>query len=302
MPWVSGSGAGQTAGSRSTGERRRRLDHRLPATIGGLLPVYVEDATRASASSFRRSHDDELATTSRTTSRRSAMSPSRGRDRRRAREPPRHGAADLRARGPRYAAKVHGSALSYTVSPHPRFLPYASEGLEGAKAVLVGSRHTAEALLELTGVDAETRLGARRPRPPPRAPGRRHRPLSPSGRADRRHSARAFGASAKLPAGPFGRDPAAAARALADLAAADGPRALFVGKLIPQKGVDLLLAAWPLVHAEYPARGSAWSASASLEVGSPGPPATCGGSIVFAGRLEHDEVAELVGCAAHGRA
>ena len=29
-----------------------------------------------------------------------------------------------------FAAKVHGSALEYTVKPHPRFLPYADEGME----------------------------------------------------------------------------------------------------------------------------------------------------------------------------
>src|SRR5438067_8368075 len=51
-----------------------------------------------------------------------------------------------------YAVKVHGSALEYTVRPHPeRFLPYAREGLRGASCVLVGSRHTAESLWEVTG-------------------------------------------------------------------------------------------------------------------------------------------------------
>ena len=44
-----------------------------------------------------------------------------------------------------YAVKIHGSALEYTVKPHPeRFLPYAKEGLAGACGVLVGSRHTGE--------------------------------------------------------------------------------------------------------------------------------------------------------------
>src|SRR6185436_10874352 len=45
-----------------------------------------------------------------------------------------------------FAAKIHGSALEYTVKPHPRFLPYAREGMEAATCVLVGSRHTAESL------------------------------------------------------------------------------------------------------------------------------------------------------------
>src|SRR5689334_18593664 len=39
-----------------------------------------------------------------------------------------------------FAAKVHGSALEYTVKPNPRFLPYAREGMEAAAGILVGSR------------------------------------------------------------------------------------------------------------------------------------------------------------------
>ena len=62
-----------------------------------------------------------------------------------------------------FAAKIHGSALEYTVKPHPRFLPYAHEGMEAAAGVLVGSRHTAEslwaALPELPDLKEKTRLG-----------------------------------------------------------------------------------------------------------------------------------------------
>jgi len=62
-----------------------------------------------------------------------------------------------------YAVKIHGSALEYTVKPHPRFLPYAAEGLEAAKGVLVGSRHTAESLWatlpNVPGLKEKTRLG-----------------------------------------------------------------------------------------------------------------------------------------------
>src|SRR6266480_790839 len=75
-----------------------------------------------------------------------------------------------------YAVKIHGSALEYTVRPHrERFLPYAMEGLEGARGVLVGSLYTAESLWEVTGdpsLPERTRLGppgvdvhAFRPRP-----------------------------------------------------------------------------------------------------------------------------------------
>src|SRR3954470_24986532 len=62
-----------------------------------------------------------------------------------------------------FAAKIHGSALEYTVKPHPRFLPYAREGVEAAEGVLVGSRHTAEslwaALPDVSGLREKTRLG-----------------------------------------------------------------------------------------------------------------------------------------------
>jgi glycosyltransferase involved in cell wall biosynthesis len=108
-----------------------------------------------------------------------------------------------------FAAKVHGSALEYTVKPHPRFLPYAEEGMEAASGVLVGSRHTAEslwaALPDVPGLREKTRLG------PP-------------------------GVDIEV----FHPQPSAS------------PRIVFVGKLIVSKGVDLLLAAWPLVHAANP--------------------------------------------------
>jgi len=141
--------------------------------------------------------------------------------------------------------------------------------------------------------------------------------------------------------GAFARDPRAAADAISHLAAADGPRVVLVGKMIVSKGVDLLLAAWPLVHASNPGArllvvgfgeyGGAlqrlWAALAGgdveharelasqgrlLEGGPPGPLRMVGaflsdpppgyrdaaraaaGSVAFAGRLEHDEVAGLV--------
>jgi glycosyltransferase involved in cell wall biosynthesis len=62
-----------------------------------------------------------------------------------------------------FAAKIHGSALEYTVKPHPRFLPYAEEGMRAASGVLVGSGHTARslwaALPNLPNLKDKTRLG-----------------------------------------------------------------------------------------------------------------------------------------------
>jgi glycosyltransferase involved in cell wall biosynthesis len=199
-----------------------------------------------------------------------------------------------------FAAKIHGSALEYTVKPNPRFLPYAREGMEAARGVLVGSRHTAESLWatlpDVPGLREKTKLG------PPGVDTEAFRPRGPS------------------------RSPR---------------RIVFVGKLIVSKGVDLLLAAWPLVRDKHPnatleiagygeyeaglrellaaldagdlpkAREIAtagWSLEGGEERPLPilsaflaSPPAgyaeaarASAGSVEFIGRLEHDEVAELL--------
>jgi len=200
-----------------------------------------------------------------------------------------------------FAAKIHGSALEYTVKPHPRFLPYAEEGMKAATGVLVGSRHTAEslwaALPNISDLRAKTRLG------PPGVDTSTFRPLGP-------------------------RD-------------SDSSLIVFVGKLIVSKGVDLLLAAWPLVHAKHPesrlqiagygeyeaglqrllaalergdigdarevalaGRGIEGGEEKPLSILSAflaGPPEgyveaarEAAGSVELIGRLEHDEVAELL--------
>jgi glycosyltransferase involved in cell wall biosynthesis len=147
-----------------------------------------------------------------------------------------------------YAVKVHGSALEYTVRPHPeRFLPYALEGVRGAAGVLVGSRHTAESLWEVLAdepdLPARTRLG------PPGVDVHAFRP-----RERRAAAERLQGLAERLQG-------AAAASWGGEEGAADALRALdprrdrivsYVGKLIVSKGVDLLLAAWPLVVARVP--------------------------------------------------
>jgi glycosyltransferase involved in cell wall biosynthesis len=143
-----------------------------------------------------------------------------------------------------YAVKVHGSALEYTVRPEPeRFLPYAREGLAQAGAVLVGSRHTAESLWDVMGdpdLPERTRLG------PPGVDTGTFVPR-PAGEAAERLDALA----GRLEGASGGWGGAAGA---ADALRALDPRSQrivsYVGKLIVSKGVDLLLAAWPLVAAE----------------------------------------------------
>jgi glycosyltransferase involved in cell wall biosynthesis len=157
------------------------------------------------------------------------------------------GPAILARAGLRFAAKIHGSALSYTVRPYPRFLPYAREGMASAAGVLVGSRHTAESLWETVGdpaLPARTRLGP---------PGVDTELFAPLPRSEAEASLRAL--ARDLAAGPAGSEFGAhrgAAAAVKHLAAARGARVVFVGKLIVSKGVDLLLAAWPLVVRDHP--------------------------------------------------
>jgi glycosyltransferase involved in cell wall biosynthesis len=163
-----------------------------------------------------------------------------------------------------YAVKVHGSALEYTVKPEPaRFLAVAREGLAPARAVLVGSRHTALSLWR-TLADAElprrTRLGppgvdvARfAPREPERAAAGVHE-LAARLRAGATQAA----ATHELEPEPqpdgdvFARDLLGAACAIEQLDPERDALVAFVGKLIVSKGIDLLLAAWPLVLESVP--------------------------------------------------
>ncbi len=146
-----------------------------------------------------------------------------------------------------YAVKVHGSALEYTVRPQPeRFLPYAVEGLGGAACVLVGSRHTAESLWQVVGDDglpSRTRLG------PPGVDVHAFRPRTVTEAAAglERLAERLEGSAAAGWGGEAG-----AAEALRALDPARDRIVSYLGKLIVSKGVDLLLAAWPLVVARVP--------------------------------------------------
>jgi glycosyltransferase involved in cell wall biosynthesis len=177
-----------------------------------------------------------------------------------------------------YVVKVHGSALEYTVKPSPdRFLGFAREGVAGARAVLVGSRHTALSLWDALGdpeLIARTRLG------PPgvdverfsprdtaaaaaglRALAVRLRQGALAGAAPRGDSTAGTAPRGDLPQGlasetppssAFARDAQLAADAISRLDPQDDRLVVFVGKLIVSKGIDLLVAAWPLVLEQVP--------------------------------------------------
>jgi glycosyltransferase involved in cell wall biosynthesis len=143
-----------------------------------------------------------------------------------------------------YAIKVHGSDLEYVVKRDPaRFVPWAQEGVAGARTVLVGSRHTAESLWTVMGDDAlpaHTRLG------PPGVDVAELRPREDPA-ADLRALADRLAAADEHDEGAFARDSAQAAAALRSLDLVRDRHVCFIGKLIVSKGIDLLVAAWPLV-------------------------------------------------------
>jgi glycosyltransferase involved in cell wall biosynthesis len=181
--------------------------------IHGLLPVYVKDPYEGfEVKSFPELTDDELDRyiDANVAAVREVATATGGFDAALANHLVMGPAILARADVGPFAAKVHGSALEYTVKPHPRFLPYAYEGMEAASGVLVGSGHTAEslwaALPDLPKLKDKTRLG------PPGVDVDEFRPAGP-------------------------RRPGLVT---------------FVGKLIVSKGVDLLIAAWPLVRAAHP--------------------------------------------------
>jgi glycosyltransferase involved in cell wall biosynthesis len=214
-------------------DREARIEgvHLHVPEIGGLLPVYVKDPYEGfEVKAFPEMSDEELEryVEANVAAVREVAERAGGIDLALANHLVMGPAILARAGVSPFAAKIHGSALEYTVKPHPRFVPYAEEGLRAASGVLVGSAHTARSLwTALPGVPqlkAKTRLG------PPGVDVDRFRPLDLPDGGPRTYTS---------PAGP----PSGRSR---------DATVVFVGKFIVSKGVDLLIAAWPLVRAAHP--------------------------------------------------
>ena len=164
----------------------------------------------------------------------------------------------------RYLAKVHGSDIEYAIREQDRYLELAREGLIGARSVVGGSRDVlerCEALVpEISGrlhvVPPGVDTSAFRPRPRRSAlletadlldadPSTiRGRPASLDERIGdalaRRDAPTIEGLAGSYDQEVPDPDASAALRRLAD---SDRPVVGYLGKLIPQKGVELLLAA-----------------------------------------------------------
>jgi hypothetical protein len=133
--------------------------------IGGLLPVFVQDTYDGfEVKTFAELTDDELERylEANVTAVREIVDGLGGVDAALAN----HlvmGPVILARAGLRYAIKVHGSDLSYTVIPDlERFGPYAQEACDSAAGILVGSGHIAARLrraVDDPATNAKVRLG-----------------------------------------------------------------------------------------------------------------------------------------------
>ena len=225
--------------------------------IAGLLPVYVKDRYAGfEVKTFVECSDDELAAYVAANARAIAALA--------ARRPPDLALINHLVLGPLaaarglpadvpYAVKAHGSDLEYAIAlDSDRYVGAAQEGIARAATLLVGSGHTARRMFELLEnpeLAKRTRLG------PPGVDTHafRRRELAEAQAEVRAIAERLLAEPARSDGeGSFAREEHAVARALLSLDLAAGPHVAYVGKLLRNKGVDLLAAAWPLVVASRP--------------------------------------------------
>ncbi len=181
--------------------------------------------------------------------------------------------------GTSYAIKVHGSELEYAISGDPVLAGLAREALDTAVAVYVGSDHIGRRTREVVGPGVyEARI-----RVVP--PGVELELFSPEG-GSRERLAELLGRPHEQGSPERQPDPDAWSR-LAPV----GRFVLFFGKLIRQKGVQTLLAAWDRVAPAHPGVFLVvvgfGGDRAELE-------ALAGERVVFTGAMDHDELAALI--------
>ena len=274
--------------------------------IGGLLPVYVKDPYEGfEVKAFEELSEDELDRylEANVAAVREVAERAGGIDVALANHLVMGPAILARADVAPFAAKVHGSALEYTVKPHlDRFGPYAEEGMHAASGVLVGSRHTAEslwaALPDVPGLRDKTRLGHPGVDTEAFSPADARRAARPAPGRLRRQAHRVQGRGSTLAAWPLVK----AAHPEAELKLAgygeyeDGLRRL----LAALDGRDIADAR----EVARLGRGLEGGEEAPLKILSAflaDPPdgyldaaGGMAGSVEFVGRLEHDQVAELL--------
>jgi glycosyltransferase involved in cell wall biosynthesis len=192
------------------------------------------------------------------------------------------GGAVGKASGARYVVKAHGSELEYSMRGRPELEAWGRGVLEAARAVFVGSAHIREVLEEVCGhvervhqVPPGVDVDEWRPLP-------REIALSQLVEEARRDPPNPGNANERLP------DDGNAERFQAFLDA-DEPTVVYFGKLIPQKGVQVLLEAMQGLDARLVVVGFGPQRSELEELA---PPRT-----LFTGPLEHRHLTRLLALA-----
>ncbi|MGB2873959.1 MAG: glycosyltransferase family 4 protein [Gaiellaceae bacterium] len=183
------------------------------------------------------------------------------------------------ASGARYAVKTHGSELEYSMRGNPDLTAWGREALSGAEAVFVGSAHIREVLEEVVGhVDRVHEV-------PPGVdvdefhPEPREQALAALLEEARRDPPNPGNAEERLP------DEGNAER-LAAFFVSEEPTVLYFGKLISNKGVQLLLEALRELDARAVVVGFG-DYRDQLEAAAPA-------RTLFTGPLEHRHLVHLV--------
>jgi glycosyltransferase involved in cell wall biosynthesis len=192
------------------------------------------------------------------------------------------GGAVGEASGAQYVVKAHGSELEYSMRGRPELERWGAQVLADAKAIYVGSGHIREVLEEVCGhvervheVPPGVDVDEWRPLP---------REVAVAGLVDeaRRDPPNPGNAYERLP------DEGNAER-LGTFLAGDEPTVVYFGKLIPQKGVQLLLEAMDGFDARLVVVGFG---SQRAELEELAPPKT-----LFTGPLEHRHLTKLLALA-----
>jgi glycosyltransferase involved in cell wall biosynthesis len=184
------------------------------------------------------------------------------------------------ASGMAFAVKAHGSELEYSMRGRPELEHWGAEALAGARATIVGSPHIRRVLEEVCGeVERVHEV-------PPGVDVEGFRPR------DRREALAALVAEARRDAPNPGNaeerlPDAGNADRLAAFLDGDTPTVVYFGKLIENKGVQLLLEALRGLDARAVIVGFG-DYRAELEALAPG------GRVLFTGPLEHRHLVQLL--------
>jgi glycosyltransferase involved in cell wall biosynthesis len=186
------------------------------------------------------------------------------------------------ATGVRFAVKAHGSELEYSMRGNPRLSEWGRNCLEQAAATFVGSAHIRDVLADVVGIADNVH------EVPPGVdvddwvPEPRSAALDALVAEARRDPPNPGNAEERLP------DEGNAARLQAFLAG-DGPTVVYFGKLIHNKGVQLLIEALHGLDARAVIVGFG-DYRAGLEQ-------TAGENVLFTGPLEHRHLTHLLALA-----